>query len=92
MPVGEQLGQVKEAAKGKINEFVDQANLKFDQAKNDPSNKYVSLLSFLFFLFFVQFLNEWELDLMVLYKTYNNRTWCPFRMMIEVFLNMKEQL
>lgn len=39
MPVSEQLGQIKDAAKGKINEFVDQSNIKFEQAKNDPSNK-----------------------------------------------------
>jgi len=39
MPIGEQLGQVKEAAKGKVNEFKNQANVNFEQAKNDPSNK-----------------------------------------------------
>jgi len=39
MPIGEQLGQVKEAAKGKVGEFVNQANVNFEQAKNDPSNK-----------------------------------------------------
>lgn len=39
MPVSEQLGQIKDAAANKVSEFVDQANLNFSQAKNDPSNK-----------------------------------------------------
>lgn len=39
MLVSEQLGQIKDAAANKVSEFVDQANLNFSQAKNDPSNK-----------------------------------------------------
>lgn len=38
MPVGEQLVQLKDAAKGKINEFADQSNLRYGQAQNDPAN------------------------------------------------------
>lgn len=45
MPLSEQLVQVKESAKGKFNEFADQANLKFEQSKNDPANRSRSNLS-----------------------------------------------
>ncbi|KAG0575660.1 hypothetical protein KC19_5G021300 [Ceratodon purpureus] len=39
VPVEDQLNQLKIAAKGKINEFVDKANVQYEQAANDPSNK-----------------------------------------------------
>jgi hypothetical protein len=38
MPVGEQLVQLKDAAKDKINELADQANLRYQQPQNDPAN------------------------------------------------------
>ena len=39
MPIGEQLVQLKDTAKTKINQFADQNNLNFEQPQNDPSNK-----------------------------------------------------
>jgi len=38
MPVSEQLVQLKDAAKGKINQFADQSNLRYGQPQNDPAN------------------------------------------------------
>jgi hypothetical protein len=38
-PVEDQLSELKIAAKGKINEFVDKATVQYEQAANDPANK-----------------------------------------------------
>lgn len=38
MPVGEQLLQLKNTAAAKVNQFADQANLRYGQAQNDPAN------------------------------------------------------